>query len=256
MLLPAPFSPTRPHTSPARDREIDAVERNGRAESLLDAAHLEPRRRSASPDWHAQAHLSMQIWLHQLLDLGPIEHLACHEVHAGVDAAVDLFATKVLHHRHHAQVAHPHRILHDERLDRAVAKPRDQTVGRIEADELDLARPAVVLQHAHHGEALDSFGAKMPSTPSVPSAALVLRQQRFGPLVGAFDIGADMLIAAQDLRCPGAVARPRRNHLRGAWCCRGLRRSAAGSRLPLPPSTSPDARRRARRLCRCRWRRS
>ena len=47
MLLPAPFWPTSAQISPARDREIDAVERDGRAERLADAAHLEARRRGS-----------------------------------------------------------------------------------------------------------------------------------------------------------------------------------------------------------------
>ena len=45
-----------------------------------------------------------------------------------------------------------HRILHDEAVDAAVAQALDEIRRGVEADELHLAGPAVVLQHAQHRE--------------------------------------------------------------------------------------------------------
>ena len=62
MLLPAPFSPTSAWTSPRRDREIDAVERERRAEALADAGGAEQDRARASP--HVGGKLGREQLLH------------------------------------------------------------------------------------------------------------------------------------------------------------------------------------------------
>ena len=51
--LPAPLSPTRPRTSPARRIEIDAIQRLDRAERLADVLHAAPgsARRRVSIGW-------------------------------------------------------------------------------------------------------------------------------------------------------------------------------------------------------------
>ena len=69
VLLPAPFWPTSAQTSPARTDEVDAVERDGGAERLAHAAHLEARRASGLQP-------SRQVRVEQLLDVGVVHVIA------------------------------------------------------------------------------------------------------------------------------------------------------------------------------------
>ena len=47
VLLPEPFGPIRPSRSPARDLEVDAVERDEAAEALAEPVDVEQRRAHA-----------------------------------------------------------------------------------------------------------------------------------------------------------------------------------------------------------------
>ena len=94
VLLPAPFWPTSAQTSPAAHGQVDAVERDGRAERLADAAHLEARRRGS-----ATAAISIEVGLEQLLHVRAVHVLARDELHAGVDPPLDRLALDVRDHR-------------------------------------------------------------------------------------------------------------------------------------------------------------
>ena len=82
---------------------------------------------------------------------------------------LDLLALQMRHHRLDREVSHLDRILHDQPVDvRRRAAPSRDCRG-VEADEPDLARPAVLLEHAHHRErgrfvrAEDAVHARLPS---------------------------------------------------------------------------------------------
>ena len=149
---------------------------------------------------------------------------------------LDLLAAQVLDQGHDAQIAHAHGILDDERFDRAAAKAGKQPVGCIEADELHLARPAVVLQHAHHRERARFVRRKDAVDAERAVGGLVSREQRLGALVGAFDVGADMLIAAEDLDPGMRREAAQKTFFAPRACCRGPPRSAAGSLCPCRPA--------------------
>ena len=117
VLLPAPFWPTSAQTSPARDGEIDAVERDGRAERLADAAHLEARRRSAGYFSHldrsgcSSSLASGSFMCSRVISRTPVS------IRCSTGSPL-----QVRHHRLDAEVAHVDRVLQDEAVDVAVAR--------------------------------------------------------------------------------------------------------------------------------------
>ena len=84
---------------------------------------------------------------------GGVVHLVARdELDAGVDALFHWKAFDVRDERFHAQIAHLHGVLQDEGVDVSVGQAFHQRVGRVEANELHLAGPAAVFEHAQHAE--------------------------------------------------------------------------------------------------------
>ena len=199
MLLPAPFSPTSPQISPAAT-----------ARSTPSSATVAPKRlrmpriskRGAAPRSFEPLR---QVRLQQSFISGLIHVVVRREVDAGVDRPLDLLALDVRHHRLHPQIAHLHRVLHDQAVERAVAQPLDQVRRGVEADELDLAGPPVLLQHAHHREGGRLVGAEHAVHAERSRRALQAGEERLRFLVGALDVGAGVLVRADhlDARVPG-----------------------------------------------------
>ena len=109
----------------------------------------------------------------------------------------------------------------------AVGEPLHEGVGRVEADEPHLARPAVVLQHAQHRQRRRLVRAEDAVDAEAAVGLLVAAEQRLALLVRAFDVGAAVLIGADDLDARVARRSPRGSLPRAGSCCRTLRRSAA-----------------------------
>ena len=81
----------------------------------------------------------------------------------------------------------------------AVAQALDEVVGGVEADEPHLARPPVVLEHAHHREADRLVRAEDAVDRQAAVGRLERAQERFPLLVRPLDVGAAVLIRADDL---------------------------------------------------------
>ena len=79
------------------------------------------------------------------------------------------------------------------------AERLDQVLRCIEADELHLAGPAVVLEHAQHAEGAALVRAEDAVDREAAVGALVLAENRFALLVRALDVRARVLVRAHDL---------------------------------------------------------
>src|SRR5215207_5263261 len=88
----------------------------------------------------------------QLLHLGRVEVLSGQELDAGVHDARRGLAVEPGDHRLDRLVAHLVGVLEDERVDGAGLEVFDQVGARIEADEDDLARQALLLERLHDAD--------------------------------------------------------------------------------------------------------
>ena len=130
VLFPAPFWPTMAQTSPGTDRDVDAIDGDGRAEGLPDAAHLEARR-ARDGVTHGVASVRVRRTLYCYLsqrsrsgfssafDFGRVHVRARDDADARIDAPLDLLALDLRDDGLDAEISHVHRILHDEPVDEA-----------------------------------------------------------------------------------------------------------------------------------------
>ena len=79
-----------------------------------------------------------------------IEVVGGHHEHAGVDRPGHGLALQVIDHRLDAQIAHVHRVLHDEPFQLALAERLDERGAVVEAHEADRAGLVDVLQGEEH----------------------------------------------------------------------------------------------------------
>ena len=101
--------------------------------------------------------------------------------------------------RLHAEITHVDRVLQHERVQRAVGHSFEQRVRRVEADEPHLARPPVAFEHAQHRERRRLIGREDAVDVELSVGALQAAEERLASLVGALDVGAAVLIRADDL---------------------------------------------------------
>ena len=160
VLLPAPFWPTSAQTSPRAHREVDAVERDRRAERLRDAAHLEARRSSYGFSHFERSGCSSSF------AVGIVHVVARRPAATPVSIALlDLLPSKVRDHRLHAEVAHvaPGPAGRARRCGRrsgpspACRTRRSRRTSPCRPTRCPAARAA-------SRSDVDSFGVKMPST--------------------------------------------------------------------------------------------
>src|SRR5437867_3849054 len=113
VLLPAPFSPMRAWTSPAAT-----------SRETLRRACVAPKRFCTPDIFNRKDTKSFQIHvqrgIEQFLDFGLLHVFSRDELRARVDPLLDLFALEVFVERHHTEITHSHRILHNKALDISV----------------------------------------------------------------------------------------------------------------------------------------
>ena len=78
----------------------------------------------------------------------------------------------------------------DEPVERSLLQTFHQILGGVEADEMQLPRPAVVLEHAHRREARRFVRAEDPVDAQAAVRLLVGAENGFGALVRFLDVGA------------------------------------------------------------------
>src|SRR5262245_386724 len=217
VLFPAPFWPTSAHTSPdatatstpssatVAPNALRTPRISKRAESfelnrvLLTASLQAPRVAIRAPRPLSLLQPSLQIGMQQLFRIDVVHAVARYQAHAGVNPRGHLVALDVRDDRLDALVTHVDRVLQHEAVDGAVGHTFDERVGRIEADELHPARPAVVLKDAHHRQRRRLVRREDAIDVHRPIRPLHSAQQSLALLVRALDIGAAVLIRADDL---------------------------------------------------------
>src|SRR3981081_506338 len=129
VLLPAPFSPTKAKTSPARTDK-----------STPSSAMVAPKR-FRTPSIRSSSVCSAMgklLRIQQLLDFRRVHVLLGYELCAAVCDRGYLLPMNISHYRFHSQIAHFLRILGHKRPDFAFFQTFNQRWGCVEADSLNL----------------------------------------------------------------------------------------------------------------------